>query len=241
LLLRALEEFEVSATILIVDDDPHICDVIAYALEQDGMNVTTAGNGSDGLARFTTMPISLVVLDVGMPVMDGLEMCREIRKSSDVPILFLSAKDDEIDRIVGLEIGGDDYVTKPFSPRELMARVKTILKRAQPQMGSVEHALKHGRLLVDINHRQASLHGVPLNLTSLEFGILACLMSRPGVVFPRRKIIDSAYDEKRHLSDRTVDSHIRNIRAKCAVIGCRNVIETVHGVGFRVGACEIAG
>lgn len=229
-----------SATILVVDDDPHICDVIAYALEQDGMNVTTAPNGHEGLAQFTSMPVHLVVLDVGMPVMDGLEMCREIRKSSEVPILFLSARDDEIDRIIGLEIGGDDYVTKPFSPRELMARVKNILKRARPQIGSVESSLKQGRLLVDANRRKATLHGVPLNLTSLEFAILAGLMARPGVVFSRRKIIDSAYGTKRHLSDRTVDSHIRNIRAKCAKVGCNNVVETVHGVGFRVGACEIA-
>ncbi|MEM6462165.1 MAG: response regulator transcription factor [Pseudomonadota bacterium] len=230
-----------SATILVVDDDPHICDVIAYALEQDGMNVTTAENGADGLRRFTSMPVHMVVLDVGMPVMDGLEMCREIRKSSEIPILFLSARDDEVDRIVGLEIGGDDYVTKPFSPRELMARVKAILKRARPEIGSVGSALKHGRLLVDIDRREASLHGVPLNLTSLEFAILASLMSRPGVVYPRRHIIENAYGEKRHLSGRTVDSHIRNIRAKCAMIGCKNVIETIHGVGFRVGACEIGG
>ena len=154
--MQPWEECQLSATILVVDDDPHICDVIAYALEQDGMNVTTAENGEDGLRRFTSMPVHMVVLDVGMPVMDGLEMCREIRKSSDVPILFLSARDDEVDRIVGLEIGGDDYVTKPFSPRELMARVKAILKRAKPQIGGVGGSLKQGRLLVDTDRQEAS-------------------------------------------------------------------------------------
>ncbi|MEX3008471.1 response regulator [Hoeflea sp. TYP-13] len=229
-----------SANILVVDDDPHIRDVIAYALEQAGMTVKTAGNGQEGLAHFSSEPVQLIVLDVGMPVMDGLQMCREIRKSSEVPILFLSARDDEVDRIVGLEIGGDDYVTKPFSPRELMARVKTILKRARHQISSIENALKQGRLLVDQERREATLHGAPLNLTTLEFAILARLMERPGVVFSRREIIESAYGAKRHLSDRTVDSHVRNIRAKCANHGCKNVIETVHGVGFRLGACENA-
>jgi two-component system OmpR family response regulator len=176
-----------------------------------------------------------------MPEMDGLEVCRQIRKTADTPILFLSARDEEIDRILGLEIGGDDYVTKPFSPRELVARVNAILRRARNTPAPTPiapKAMSHGRLVIDPDARSASFLDAPVSLTALEFDILRTLLARPGFVFTRELILDSAYAGNIHVADRTIDSHVRNIRAKMAVAGCESVIETVHGVGFKLGRCE---
>jgi len=227
-----------TAKILVVDDDPHVRETIRMALHDAGMDVSVAGNGSEGLAHFIVRPSDLIVLDVGMPGMDGLEMCRRIRRSSNVPILFLSARNEEIDRILGLEIGGDDYVVKPFSPRELIARIKAILKRDGSHFqGDAAEPLRHGDLSLDPTAHRAAFNGRPVGLTALEFGILRGLMSRPGVVFRRHQIVAMAYGPNMHISDRTVDSHIRNIRAKLHDAGCGNSIETVHGVGFRLGPC----
>jgi len=222
--------------VLIADDEPNIREVISFALERAGFGVATARNGSEALQQFRRGPIDLVVLDVGMPEMDGLEVCRHIRKTSDVPILFLSARDEEIDRVLGLEIGGDDYVTKPFSARELVARVNVILKRARAGVKAPTTAV-HGRVRLD-----ASKHGVwfgeaALTLTALEFEILAAFMARPEVVFNRDQIMEAAYGGGTFVSDRTIDSHIRNLRAKFAEAGCASIVETVHGVGFRLGPC----
>jgi two-component system OmpR family response regulator len=174
-----------------------------------------------------------------MPEMDGLEVCRQIRKTSDTPILFLSARDEEIDRILGLEIGGDDYVTKPFSPRELVARVNAILRRVRTAPAPAEaKALSHGGLAIDADARTASMLGTPVTLTALEFAILRTLLARPGFVFTRELILDAAYAGNIHVADRTIDSHVRNIRAKMSAAGCESVIETVHGVGFKLGRCE---
>lgn len=222
--------------ILVVDDDPHIRDVICYAIENAGMSPVTAQDGAAALARLEGGGVDLVILDIGMPEMDGLEVCRRIRKRDDTPILFLSARSEEVDRIVGLELGGDDYVTKPFSPRELVARVTAILNRtkrtpAQPQ----QDMLQHGPLALDIPKWQASFSGAPVPLTALEFAMVRMLATRPGVVFSRDQIMDVAYTDNIHVSDRTIDSHVRNIRAKFAAVGCGSVIETVHGVGFKLG------
>ncbi len=228
--------------ILVVDDDPHIREVIGYALEQAGMSVALASDGSKGIARFVVEPADLIVLDVGMPDMDGLEMCRRIRKSSDVPILFLSARDEEIDRIVGLELGGDDYVTKPFSPRELVARIRAILKRTERAPAELRaEVLTRGALCLHPQRHVAEFAEREVRLTALEFAILRGFLSRPGQVFSRQLIVDIAYDDNMHVSDRTIDSHIRNIRAKLAAAGCVDAVETVHGVGFRLGPCEAAG
>jgi len=176
-----------------------------------------------------------------MPEFDGLDVCREIRKSSDVPILFLSARDDEIDRVLGLEIGGDDYVTKPFSPRELVARVNVIQRRmasrGQDAKASLA-ALSQGRLSVDPEQHLAEFAGTPLRLTAIEFGILRAFLTRPTLVFSREQIMSAAYQLNIQVSDRTIDSHIRNIRAKLSAVNCDNVIETIHGVGFKLGRCE---
>jgi two-component system OmpR family response regulator len=227
--------------ILIVDDDLHIREVIRVALKKAGMTVTEARDGREALARFGSDRPDLIVLDIGMPEFDGLEVCREIRKSSDVPILFLSARDDEIDRVLGLEIGGDDYVTKPFSPRELVARVNVILRRVtvramDPQALSV--VLAQGGLSIDPEQHVAAFAGTPLRLTAIEFGILRTFLARPAAVFSREQIMSAAYQLNIQVSDRTIDSHIRNIRAKLAAHNCDNVIETIHGVGFKLGRCE---
>lgn len=229
--------------ILVVDDDSHIRDVICFALEKAGMATTTARDGVQALDAFRRQPAELVILDIGMPEMDGLEVCRQIRRSSEVPILFLSARDDEIDRVLGLEMGGDDYVTKPFSPRELVARVNVILKRVrqgQRRESEAEAVLSWGALNLDTGAHAVRFAAQELTLTAIEFAILRALIARPRQVFSREQILDHAYGGAIHVADRTIDSHIRNIRAKLAKAGCDSAIETVHGVGFRLGRCEAA-
>ena len=232
------------ARVLIADDEPNIREVISFALERAGFATLTARNGTEALQQVRRSPVDLVILDIGMPEMDGLEVCRQIRKSSNTPILFLSARDEEIDRVLGLEIGGDDYVTKPFSPRELVARVNAILRRAKTPASAPEtsgsKARSHGGLVLDPDARSVSFEGQALTLTALEFEILRTLLARPSFVFTRELILDSAYADNIHVADRTIDSHIRNIRAKFAAAGCDSVIDTVHGVGFRLGRCEAA-
>ena len=228
-----------SQRILAVDDDLHIREVIRVALRKAEMTVTEARDGREALARFAADRPDLVILDIGMPELDGLEVCRQIRKSSNVPILFLTARDDEIDRVLGLEIGGDDYVTKPFSPRELVARVNAILRRVVARdMDAEPEALAQGALSIDVVQHVAAFAGTPLRLTAIEFGILKAFLVRPTAVFNREQIMSAAYQLNIQVSDRTIDSHIRNIRAKLAAVDCDNVIETVHGVGFRLGRCE---
>jgi two-component system OmpR family response regulator len=226
-------------SILVVDDDPHIRDVVRFAFEKTGMTISIAQDGKEALRQFDRNVHDLIVLDIGMPEMDGLEVCRQIRKTAETPILFLSARDEEIDRILGLEIGGDDYVTKPFSPRELVARVNAILRRTRNTPPPAEaKTLSHGGLAIDADARTASFSEKPVSLTALEFSILRTLLARPGFVFTRELILDAAYAGNIHVADRTIDSHVRNIRAKMATAGSDSVIETVHGVGFKLGRCE---
>jgi two-component system OmpR family response regulator len=230
--------------ILVVDDDPHIRDVICFALEKAGMKVAAAQDGAEAMAQFERAPADLIVLDIGMPEMDGLEVCRQLRRRSEVPILFLSARSDEIDRVLGLELGGDDYVTKPFSPRELVVRVNTILKRTKnggDAKVAEDGVIARGALRLDADRFEVSFGGAQVQLTALEFSILRMLAARPGVVFSRDRIMDSAYPGNVHVSDRTIDSHIRNIRGKFAATGCSSIIDTVHGVGFRLGDVKATG
>lgn len=259
------------AKILVVEDDHHIRDVICFALEKAGHEYRYAQNGREGfdlfLAQEQAQPFDLIVLDIGLPEMDGLDLCREIRKISEVPILFLSARDEEVDRILGLEIGGDDYVTKPFSPRELIARIRVILKRistsqfmgpgagastgasastgtnagsrAGAQLNSPEENIRftQGALELDASHRSLYFAGQSVQLTSIEFEILKTILARPKLTFTREQIMSAAYPANIHVSNRTIDSHVRNIRAKLSEHGCAEVIETVHGFGFRLGPC----
>jgi two-component system OmpR family response regulator len=232
-------ERAVAKTILIVDDDPHILEVIQFALDRAGFATVTAKDGLGALAAQKDAEPDLVILDINLPEMDGLDVCREIRKGSDVPILFLSSRDEEIDRIVGLEIGGDDYVSKPFSPRELVARAKVILKRARGgEPPIIDEALTAGGVTLWPDQHRAGYSGSDVQLTATEFRILKAFLARPQFVRNRQAIIDVAYGPGIHVSDRTVDSHIRHIRAKFETAGCESVIETVHGVGYKLGSCE---
>jgi len=227
-------------TILVVDDDPHIREVIDFALQKAGFATVDAENGEQALARFHATHPDLVVLDIVMPERDGTEVCKELRRVSTVPIVFLSSRDDEVDRILGLELGGDDYVTKPFSPRELVARIKAILRRgkgdAQNAVASGEHRLEHGRLRLDLDRYTACWQDQELVLTLTEFGILRTLLAHPGKVFNRDQLMDGSYQDYRVVSDRTIDSHVRRVRAKFKTLGA-DPIETLHGIGYRLGPC----
>jgi two-component system OmpR family response regulator len=218
-------------TILLVDDDQNLREVARYALSQAGFRVEEAANGRDALAAARARPPDLIVLDVRMPEMDGLETCRELRKTSRVPIVFLSSADEEIDRVLGLELGGDDYLGKPFSPRELVARAKAVLRRLEPQVAAKD-VLRRGLLALDEERFEASWNGNAVVLTITEFHLLAALLRAPGKVFTRDELISRAYDGVA-VSERTVDSHLRRVRAKLAAVGGQP-IETVHGLGYRL-------
>jgi two-component system, OmpR family, response regulator len=226
--------------ILVVDDDPHTRDVVAFALRQAGYSVHEAADGLSALASVASCAPDLIVLDVGLPELDGLEVCRAVRKTSDVPILFLSSRDEEIDRILGLEIGGDDYVAKPFSPRELVARIKVILRRqrASVQPAAEEAPLLHGLLKLDVAAHTAIFNGEEVHLTATEYSLLHAFLKRPQHLHDRNRLIDTIYAANANVSGRTLDSHVRHIREKFAKAGCTAVIETVHGVGYKLGACE---
>jgi two-component system OmpR family response regulator len=228
-------------SILVVDDDPQIREVVRFAIGREGFRVSEAGNGRDAIAMFEREPVDLIVLDILMPEMDGTEVCRAIRRASSVPIIFLSSKDDEIDRILGLELGGDDYVTKPFSPRELVARVRAVLRRRMPPdvpRGTSEAArrIAHGRLSLDLDRYEAAWDGKKIVLTATEFGLLRTLVGFPGKVYTRDELMDGGYAEDNVVSGRTIDSHIRRLRQKFAAEG-GEPIETVHGLGYKVGPC----
>jgi two-component system OmpR family response regulator len=226
--------------ILVVDDDPHIREIVQFALEKAGLEVVEARDGGEALRLFPKVKPDLVILDITMPEVDGLEVCRKIRKLSDVSILFLSSRSDEVDRIVGLEIGGDDYVTKPFSPRELVARVQVILKRTQPKppASAEPKELNHGSLRLDIEGHLATWKGKRVPLTAIEFAMVKALLRHPERVHTRDHLMDGAYDANVTVSDRTVDSHIRRIRSKYAEAGCPAIIETVRGVGYKLSSCR---
>ncbi|MDY1007331.1 MULTISPECIES: response regulator transcription factor [unclassified Sphingomonas] len=228
--------------ILIVDDDPHIRDLLAFALGRAGMSVAEAGDGEAALAAVEQNVPDLMILDINMPRLDGLDLCRRLRASGGaqarLPILFLSSRDDEIDRIVGIEIGGDDYVVKPFSPREVVARVGAILKRgvpAPPPMPAT--VIRYGRLALDIDAWEARVDAEPIATTATEFQLLALLATMPSKVFSRDAIIDRLHGPGFAMTDRTVDSHVRNLRAKFARAGLDDLVETRSGVGYRLGRC----
>jgi two-component system OmpR family response regulator len=225
--------------ILIVDDDTHIRDVLRYALDKEGFDIVEAENGQMALQRFGTDEPDLIILDIMMPEMDGISVCRELRQSSRIPIIFLSSKDDEIDRVLGLELGGDDYITKPFSPRELVARVRAVLRRVSDTpvaQSNPDNLLQHGRLKIDQHQFKVFWQDNEVTFTVTEFGLLRVLIRQPGRVFSREALMDAAYDFNNVVSDRTIDSHMRRVRAKLDTVGA-NPIETVHGVGYKLGAC----
>ena len=230
-------------TILIVDDEENIRETVRFALEKAGFRTAEAGDGREALELYGRVDPALVVLDILMPELDGTEVCRAIRRQNATPIIFLTSKDDEVDRIVGLELGGDDYVPKPFSPRELVARVRAVLRRTRPVI-EVDHGpdadaspiLEHGLLKLDTDGFRAYWDKMEVGLTATEFNILRTLMRHPGKVYSRDALMDGAYADESYVSDRTIDSHIRNIRHKLGPAA--NVVETVHGLGYRLGACD---
>ena len=231
-------------TVLVVDDDPHIRQLLVFALEKAGLSTREAGDGEAALAAVAEARPDLVVLDINMPKLDGLEVCRRLRAQGDLPILFLSSRDDEIDRVLGIELGADDYVVKPFSPREVVARVQAILRRAAPKAAAEPTpggVIARGRLRLDPEAWSAHWGDQTVALTVTEFGILKTLAGAPSRVFSRDAIIDRLHGPGFAVTDRTIDSHVRNLRAKFAGLGGHDVVETRAGVGYRLGACLGAG
>ncbi len=226
-----------SSRILVVDDDPSLREVVRYALSRQGYTVSLASDGAKALVAHQADPFDLIVLDIVMPELDGIETCRALRQKSRVPIVFLSSRDEELDRVLGLEMGGDDYITKPFSTRELVARIKAVLRRMTPEpQAEPAPLLSVGRLRVDPEQHRAWVDEAEVLLTVTELAVLRVLMGRPGRVFTREELADKAYPGgNHHVSDRTLDSHIRRIRAKLREQGL-DAIETVHGLGFRLGS-----
>jgi two-component system OmpR family response regulator len=230
------------AHILLVDDDGHIREIVRYALEQAGHRVTEARDGALGWHAFQNAEFDLAILDIVMPEQDGFELCRSIRQRSSLPILFLSSRDEELDRVLGLELGADDYITKPFSPRELVARVKAALRRYQEirelrlaaaRDGAPEEVLSYGPLQLDVARHRASVGERELTLTVTEFDLLRALLARPGRVFSRAALVEQSYGDSHHVSDRTVDSHLRRVRQKLQAFDL-DPIETVYGIGYRL-------
>ena len=227
------------ATILIVDDDPHIRHLLVFAFGKAGLDTIEAADGEEALAQVERATPDLVVLDINMPRMDGLEVCRRLRATSQVPIFFLSSRDDEIDRVLGIELGGDDYVVKPFSPREVVGRAMAILRRtaAKPPQVDAVKVMRHGALCLDPESWTATWQGQEVGLTVTEFTILRTLLAHPARIFSRDQIIDRFRGPGFALTDRTVDSHIRNLRRKFGEAGGTDVVETRAGIGYRLGAC----
>jgi len=229
-------------TILVVDDDPHIRQLLAFALAKAGLAVIEAADGEAAMTAIAGCRPDLVVLDINMPRMNGLEVCKRVRAQGDLPILFLSSRDEEIDRVLGIELGADDYVVKPFSPREVTARVVAILRRASVKAAAApaEAAgpITRGRLTLDTDGWRAYWAGTEAALTVTEFGILRALATSPTKVFTRDAIIDRLHGPGFAVTDRTIDSHVRNLRAKFSSLGGFDVIETRAGVGYQLGPCQ---
>ncbi|GLR12103.1 two-component system response regulator CreB [Chitinimonas viridis] len=218
-----------SKRILLIEDEAAIADTIVYALQREGYQVSWHGLGRDGLAALDADGAALVVLDVGLPDGSGFDLCRELRQRHATPVIFLTARGDEIDRVVGLELGADDYVVKPFSPRELVARIKAILRRGAP----VATAPASGGLQHDVGRARICLHGQPLELTRYEYRLLAQLMAQPERVFSRSQLMDAVWQDPAASFERTVDAHIKSLRAKLreADPAC-DPIRTHRGLGY---------
>jgi len=218
--------------ILVVEDEPSILDNIVYSLQTEGFEPQGCGTAGDARAALERGSFALVVLDIGLPDLPGFELCKEIRKASNIPIIFLTARAAEVDRIVGLEIGGDDYMVKPFSPRELSARVKAVLRRIQqpPQESAAEGA---GPFRVDEERAQIAFDGKRLALSSTEYRLLRALCQRPGRVFSRGQLMEIAWDDPGAALERTVDAHVKSLRAKLKEVRAdADPIETHRGFGY---------
>jgi DNA-binding response OmpR family regulator len=225
-------------SVLVVEDESSIASFVALYLKNAGYAVRTAATGNEALAQFQASPPGLIVLDLMLPDIDGIEVCRRIRKSSDVPILMLTARDEDVDKIIGLEVGADDYLTKPFNPRELVARVKSILRRASPERREVESKqLRHGQLLVDAGRREVRVGEEEIQLAPKEFDLLWELLDHRGLVLTRDQLLERVWGYTFAGDTRTVDVHVRQLRRK---LGDASPIVTVWGVGYKVAPAKDA-
>ena len=223
-------------TILIAEDETAIADTVVYALQAEGYAAEHVLLGGHVLPRVRRGGIDLLILDVGLPDCSGFDVCRQLRAESDLPVLFLTARDGEFDRVLGLELGGDDYMAKPFSPRELVARVRARLRRhvvADDQSGWK----RHGDFELDAGGYRARFHGTQLDLTRYEFGLLEALLARPGAVLDRARLMDRVWGDAMESGERTVDTHVKTLRAKLRVIAPdQDPIRTVRGLGYALHA-----
>jgi DNA-binding response OmpR family regulator len=224
-----------SSTILLVDDEDAVQKLLAYPLERDGFRVVQARDGEEALARFAEERVDLVVLDLMLPKLDGLEVCKRLRASSSVPIIMLTARDDELDKVLGLELGADDYITKPFSIREFRSRVRALLRRAAiPAGADGEETIERDGLRIDLARREVEVGGRPVQLTYVEFELLRTLATSPGRVFTRELLLQALWGGSDYREPRTIDVHVRHLREKLEQDPSEpEFILTVRGVGYR--------
>jgi two-component system, OmpR family, response regulator BaeR len=226
-----LQSASQSGSVLIVEDEPKLGQLLVDYLQAASYRTQWLTNGAEVVATVRQAPPAIILLDLMLPGSDGITICREIRRFSDVPIMMVTAKTEEIDRLLGLEIGADDYICKPYSPREVVARIKTILRRCQQQR---EQPGDCAPLLIDESRFQASYHGQLLELTPAEFRLLKILATQPSHVFSREQLLNNLYDDYRVVTDRTIDSHIKNLRRKLESLnGTKPFIRAVYGIGYR--------
>ena len=225
-----------SSTILLVDDEDSVQKLLTYPLERDGFRVVSARDGEEALTRFAEEPVDLVVLDIMLPKLDGLEVCKRLRAESSVPIIMLTARDDEFDTVLGLELGADDYITKPFSIREFRSRVRALLRRAGAPRRDAQAAdpLVAGKLSLDPDRREVTVDGRALELTYVEFELLRTLVAQPGKVFSRRALLQAIWGDSAYREPRTIDVHVRHLREKVEQDPSEpQLILTVRGAGYR--------
>jgi two-component system response regulator ChvI len=224
-------------TIALVDDDRNILASVSMTLEAEGFTVRTYTDGAEALRGLTSQPVDLAVLDIKMPRMDGMALLEKLRRSSDLPVIFLTSKDDEVDELMGLRMGADDYIKKPFSQRLLIERIRTLLRRELsrgPNATGGEAPVTRGELMLDATRHLCTWAAKPVELTVTEFLLLKALAQRPGHVKSRDQLMDAAYGENIYVDDRTIDSHIKRLRKKFKVVDTEfNQIETLYGVGYR--------
>jgi two-component system, OmpR family, response regulator len=224
-----------SSTILLVDDEDSVQKLLAYPLERDGFRVLQARDGQEALDRFAVENVDLVVLDLMLPKVDGLEVCKRLRATSEVPIIMLTARDDELDKVVGLELGADDYITKPFSIREFRSRVRALLRRASAaRLSEQQSVISAHELVIDLGRRTVEVRGQPVQLTYVEFELLRTLAGHPGRVYSRRMLLEALWGAADYREPRTIDVHVRHLREKLeADPADPEYIQTVRGVGYR--------
>src|SRR3954468_15551188 len=219
-----------SSTILLVDDEDSVQKLLAYPLERDGFRVLQARDGEEALARFAEEQVDLVVLDLMLPKLDGLEVCKRLRAESEVPIIMLTARDDELDKVVGLELGADDYITKPFSIREFRSRVRALLRRASLNETDARDVVSVDGVSLDLAKRTVELEGRRVELTYVEFELLRTLAAKAGRVYSRQSLLQSLWGDYAYREPRTIDVHVRHLRGK---LDDSELIQTVRGVGYR--------